>query len=197
MKLVRNICNIIFIIILILFTVAYTLQSIINVNANVSVVIPKDQNDQQILNNINSNFTFSLYVDKIVDTTDSINTTINYSDINNTIGTITNIIKYIFIVVSVCIGLLIIFSLIGLKMISYIPLAISQLVLIMTSLFIVIMYGTNYLSDIIKNYINSQSLDGIKIKITNLNINYGTGGILIFVSTALLIVTNFIYAMLA
>jgi hypothetical protein len=197
MKLVRNICNIIFIIILILFTVAYTLQSIINVNANVSVVIPKDQNDQQILNNINSNFTFSLYVDKIVDTTDSINTTINYSDINNTIGTITNIIKYIFIVVSVCIGLLIILSLIGLKMISYIPLAISQLVLIMTSLFIVIMYGTNYLSDIIKNYINSQSLDGIKIKITNLNINYGTGGILIFVSTALLIVTNFIYAMLA
>ena len=186
----------VFSLILILFTVAYTLQSIINVNANVTVVIPKDQNDQQISNNINSNFTFSLYVDKIVDTTDSINTTINYSDINNTIGTITTIIKYIFIVVSVCIGLLIILSLIGLKMISYIPLAISQLVLIMTSLFIVIMYGTNYLSDIIKNYINSQSLNGIKINITNLNINYGTGGILIFVSTALLIVTNFIYAML-
>lgn len=196
MKLVRYFCNIIFIVILVLFTIAYASKSIINLNATVNIKFPTAPNGQIISNDINSNYAYSLYLDKVIDTTNSDNITIKYNEIDSTLDTIIKIIKYIFIIISVCIGLIIILSLFGLKMISYIPLAISQLVMIITSLFIVIMYSTNYLSDIIKTYINSQSLNGIKINISKLNINFDTGSIFIFISTALLIVINFIYVFL-
>ena len=196
MKLVRYICNIIFIIILALFTIGYTSKSIINLNATVKIILPTGPDGKSLSNDINSNFTYSMYLDKIVDISNSDNTTINYNEINSTLGTITKLVKYIFIAVSACIGLIIILSSIGLKKISYIPLAISQLVMIMTSLFMIIIYSTHYLTNIIKNYISDQSINGIKININNLIVNYDTGCIFIFVSTALLIVINFIYVFL-
>jgi uncharacterized membrane protein len=138
-----------------------------------------------------------LYLDKLIDTSNENNISINYGDLNSTLGNVMNLIKYAFIIASACIGLVIVLSFIGLKMLSYIPLTLSQIVILISSIFIIILYSTNYLTDIIKNYVKSQTFNNTKINIDNININIDTGGILIIVSTGLLIVTHILYTILA
>ena len=199
MKIFKYICIVLFIVILILFTTAYNLKPIINVTASATakILVPNGFNGELVSNNINANFAFLLYLDKLIDTSNENYITINYGDLNSTLGNVMNIIKYSFIIVSACIGLVIVLSFIGLKLLSYIPLTLSQIVMLSSSIIIIILYSTNYLTDIIKNYVNSQTFNNSKINIDNIKIDINTGGILIIVSTGLLIITHILYTMLA
>ena len=123
----KYLCILIFIVILVVFTVGYSTQPLINVTADVTVNIPTVPNVTTPANiPIPSiiNYKYSLYMDKLINNNN--NSTINYKDVNSTLNTISNIVKYAFIGVSVCVGLVIILSLIGLKLISYIPLLIAS-----------------------------------------------------------------------
>jgi hypothetical protein len=189
-KLFKYICIIVFITVLVLFTVGYSSQPILTLTATASINIPNVSGNIPTLPN-NGNYKYSLYMDKIVNNID--NSTINYKDVNNNLSTISNIIKYVFIGVSVCIGLVILLSLIGLKVISYIPLLIALITMIILSIIIVIMYSTNFLIDLIKNYISSQTTF---ININNTNINYDNGGIFITAATIALLLNYFLYMFL-
>ena len=207
MKVFKYICILLFLVILGLFTVAYSTLPLLNATAEASVNIPLnthptspngisipiDINGLQIPSNMNTKLYFLFYTDKIINNSDGNNTIINYSDINSTVGNISSIIKYILITVSVCIGLVVILSFIGMKMLSYIPLIFSQIVMILLAIIIVVLYSTRYLTDIITQNINSQSN---YIKLSNAKISFENGGILIIISSLLLIVTHFIYSML-
>ena len=214
MKVFKYICILLYLVILGLFTVAYSNLPLLNATAEASVNIPIpsyptlptgpngpndisypndfiDPNSLQIPSNINKKYNFVFYTDKIINNNDKTN--INYSDINSTVGNISSILKYILITVSVCIGLVVILSFFGMKMLSYIPLIFSQIVMILLAIIIVILYSTRYLTEIITKNINSQSS---YIKLSNAKISFETGGILIIISSLLLIVTHFIYSML-
>jgi hypothetical protein len=207
MKVFKYICILLFLVILGLFTVAYSTLPLLNATAEASVNIPLntrptgpnginfpiDINGLQIPSNMNTKLYFLFYTDKIINNSDGNKTIINYSDINSTVGNISSIIKYILITVSVCIGLVVILSFIGMKMLSYIPLIFSQIVMILLAIIIVVLYSTRYLTDIITQNINSQT---DYIKLSNAKISFENGGILIIISSLLLIVTHFIYSML-
>jgi hypothetical protein len=189
-KLFKYICIIVFIAILVLFTVGYSSQPILTLTATASLNVPNVNENIPALPN-NGNYKYSLYMDKIVNNID--NSTINYKDINSTLGTISNIIKFVFIAVSGCIGLVILLSFIGLKVISYIPLLIALITMIILSIIIVIIYSTSFLIDSIKNYISSQTKF---ININNAKINYDNGGHFITASTIALLINYFLYMML-
>lgn len=197
----------IFIIILVLFTIAYASKPIINVSANVNIKFPLLPNGKQLEPDINESIKAFLYMNYITTNDNSITNSakINYSEINSTASTVSTFFNYICIGTSVLMGLVIILSFVGLKGISYIPLSLSQLVMITFSLLIVIIYSTHYLTDILTDYINSLAgvnlnIPGVnetaKVKISNTNINYDIGGIFITLSSALLIVSHIFYSVL-
>ena len=207
MKIIRYICNLLFIVILVLFTIAYITKPIINVSADVNINFPLLPNGQQLEPDINEGIKAFLYIDHLTTNNNSItnNANIEYKDINSTADTVSTIFTNLFIGVSICIGLVIVLSFVGLKVISYIPLSLSQLVMIIFTVFIVIVYSTNFLTDILTNYINSLAglnvnIPGVdapvKVTLTNTSINYDTGGILITLSTALLFITHILYSIL-
>ena len=192
-NLFKYICILIFIVILVVFTVGYSTQPLLNVTADIIVNIPTVPNITKSTETIPVivSYKYLLYMDKLINNND--NTTINYKDVNSTLNTISNIVKYIFIGVSVCIGLVIILSLIGLKFVSYIPLMLALTSMIIISIILIIIYSTNFIIDIIKNYISSQSTF---INISNTKINYDKGSIMIGISTVLLFVNYILYMLL-
>ena len=192
-NLFKYICILIFIVILVVFTVGYSTQPLLNVTADIIVNIPTVPNITKSTETIPVIviYKYLLYMDKLINNND--NTTINYKDVNSTLNTISNIVKYAFIGVSVCIGLVIILSLIGLKFVSYIPLLLALTSMIIISIILIIIYSTNFIIDIIKNYISSQSTF---INISNTKINYDKGSIMIGISTVLLFVNYILYMLL-
>ena len=192
-NLFKYICILIFIVILVVFTVGYSTQPLLNVTADITVNIPTVPNITKSTETIPVivSYKYLLYMDKLINNND--NTTINYKDVNSTLNTISNIVKYIFIGISVCIGLVIILSLIGLKFVSYIPLLLALTSMIIISIILIIIYSTNFIIDIIKNYISSQSTF---INISNTKINYDKGSIMIGISTVLLFVNYILYMLL-
>jgi len=207
MKIIRYICNILFIVILVLFTIAYTTKPIIDVSSVVNIKFPLLPDGKQLATDINEGIKAFLYMDHLTTNNNSItnNANIEYKDINSTAETVSTIFTYLFIGVSICIGLVIVLSFVGLKFISYIPLSLSQLVMIIFTVFIIIVYNTNFLNDILTNYINNLAglnvnIPGVdkpvKITLSNTSINYDTGGILITLSTALLFITHIMYSIL-
>lgn len=192
-NLFKYICILIFIVILVVFTVGYSTQPLLNVTVDITVKIPSVPNITKSTETIPVIviYKYLLYMDKLINNND--NTTINYKDVNSTLNTISNIVKYAFIGVSVCIGLVIILSLIGLKFVSYIPLLLALTSMIIISIILIIIYSTNFIIDIIKNYISSQSTF---INISNTKINYDKGSIMIGISTVLLFVNYILYMLL-
>lgn len=195
MKIIRYLCIILFIIIIVLFTVGYASQPIINLNAVANIKMPLLPDGTPVAPDTNEKIEAILYIDKVIVN----NTTIYYSDINSSVNDTSNSIKYAFIFASICIGLVIGLSFIGMKRISYIPLVLSQLIMISFTSILIIIYNTNYLSDIISNLVNSQDVlnsNGAKVTVLNVKINYDIGAILITLSTALLIINHFLYSIL-
>ena len=195
-NIVKYICILIFISILVLFTIGYTSQPILNLTATASINLQSIPTDPKITINTpslpnNGNYKFSVYLNKIVNNTD--NSTINYNNINSTLDIVSKFMNYIFIGISVCIGIVILLSFIGLKIISYIPLLIALITMIIICIIIFVIYSTGFLSSILNQYISSQSQH---ITLSNTKIIYDTGGIFITLSTGLLLVNYFLYMML-
>jgi len=196
---VKYICIILFITTLTLFTIGYANEPLLNVRASVALnlpTVPIVPNVTITLPNIptlpnNGNFKFSLYMDYIINNID--NSKINYSDVNGTLDSVTNIIKFVFIGVSAFLGMVIILSFIGLKTISYIPLLIALNIMIILCIVLILIYSTKFVTGAITDFINKQSEF---IKVSNTSINYDTGGILITVATGILLVNYFLYMML-
>jgi hypothetical protein len=198
-KFFKYICILVFIVILVLFTIGYSSQPILNLTATASInlelipTIPKVTINIPTLPN-NGNFKFSLYMNKIVNNTDD--SIINYKDIDGTLDNISKISKYVLIGVSICIVLIILLSLIGLKTISYIPLIIALITMIIFCIIIVILYSTNFVIDLLKKYISSQTESINLININNMKINYDNGGVFITIATILLFINYFLYVVL-
>jgi hypothetical protein len=198
-KFFKYICILVFIVILVLFTIGYSSQPILNLTATASInlelipTIPKVTINIPTLPN-NGNFKFSLYMNKIVNNTDD--SIINYKDIDSTLDNISKISKYVLIGVSICIVLIILLSLIGLKTISYIPLIIALITMIIFCIIIVIIYSTNFVIDLLKKYISSQTESINLININNMKINYDNGGVFITIATILLFINYFLYVVL-
>jgi hypothetical protein len=198
-KFFKYICILVFIVILILFIIGYSSKPILNLTANASINLESIPTIPEITLNIptlpnNGNFKYLLYMDKIVNNID--NSIINYKDIDSTLDNISKISKYIFIGVSLCIGLVIVLSLIGLKVISYIPLIISLITMIILSIIIFVINNTNFVIDLIKKYISSQTESINLININNMKINYENGGVFITIATILLFINYFLYVVL-
>ena len=193
-NLFKYICIFIFIVILVVFTVGYSTQPLLNLTADVTVnapTVPNVTNNSTVMTNT-VNYKYSLYMDKIVNNND--NSTINYKDVDNSGFTYTyNIIKYGFIVISVCLGLVIILSIFGLKLISYTPLSIVFVTMLLIFTFLINIYYMSSKDIIIEKIIGSQSKF---IKINNTNINYDNGGIMITASTALFLINFVLYSIL-
>lgn len=194
-NLVKYFCIFIFISSLVLFTLGYKNEPILNLTTKATLNLPTEPNVTSNTPMIelpnNGIFKVLAYSNKLVNTTD--NTTINYSGFNKTLGTVINFMNYIFIGISVCIGLVILLSFIGLKKISYIPLLIASIAMIIICIIIFALYSTGYLNDILTEYVNRQSP---YLSISNTKVNYDTGGIFITLSTGLLIVNYILYTML-
>jgi hypothetical protein len=193
-NLFKYICIFIFIVILVVFTVGYTTQPLINLTADVTInapTVPNVTNNSTVMTNT-VNYKYSLYIDKIVNNND--NSTINYKDVDNSGFTYTyNIIKYGFICISVFLGLVIILSTFGLKAISYIPLSIVFTTMLLIFTFLINIYYMSSKDIIIEKIIGSQSKF---IKINNTNINFDNGSIMITASTALFLINFILYPIL-
>ena len=194
-NLFKYLCILIFITSLVLFTLGYTNQPILNLTTKATLNLPTVPN---VTSNTpmfelpnNGNFKVLAYLNKMVNTTD--NTTINYSELNTTLGTVITYMNYIFIGISVCIGLVILLSFIGLKTISYIPLLIALIAMIIICIIIFALYSSGYLNNILTQYVNNQSP---YLSISNTKVNYDNGGIFITLSTGLLFANYFLYIML-
>ena len=194
-NLFKYLCIFIFIGSLVLFTLGYKNQPILNLTTKATLNLPTEPN---VTSNTpmfelpnNGNFKILAYLNKMVNTSD--NTTINYNELNSTLGNAINFMNYIFIGISVCIGLVILLSFIGLKTISYIPLLIALIAMIIICIIIFALYSTGYLTDILTQYVNNQSP---YVSISNTKVNYDIGGIFITLSTGLLFVNYFLYIML-
>jgi len=193
-NLFKYICIFIFIVILVVFTVGYTTQPLINLTADVTInapTVPNVTNNSTVMTNT-VNYKYSFYMDKIVNNND--NSTINYKDVDNSGFKYTyNIIKYGFICISVFLGLVIILSTFGLKAISYIPLSIVFVTMLLIFTFLINIYYMSSKDIIIEKIIGSQSKF---IKINNTNINFDNGGIMITASTALFLINFILYPIL-
>jgi hypothetical protein len=192
----KYICISVFIVVLVLFIIGYSSQPLLNLTANVSINLESIPKIPKVTINVpklpnNGIFKYSLYMNKIVDNVD--NSTINYKDIDSSLDNISDISKYIFIGVSVCMGLVIVLSFVGLKVISYIPLIIALISMVALSIIIFVIYNSNFVIDLVKKYITDKI---ILININNTKINYDNGGVFITIATILLIINYFIYILL-
>lgn len=198
MKFGKLLCNIIFIIILILFTVGYNL-SIINANVNISI--------SGIAGSSSSSDTsvqkYILYINNIVNQSTinnvTTNNTIKYTDISSVIDTIFMVIKYLCIGISSSIVAGIIFSFFGLKILSKILFILSLILMIIISVILIIIINISFIKNTIISFVTQKlqsiyNLPNINTTINNTSINYETGGILISIASALMLINYILYA---
>jgi hypothetical protein len=204
MKIIKNVCLIIFIIITILFTIGYSSQSIMTASQTISMP-PIDG----LINSMNATEIFNF--NSLLISSNN-NPSIDYSKTNDDIKIFFKILFAFCIIITILLSIGIILSYFKLVFISKIILLIPLLMLIILFVLLMIIYltitltsiGTNYLSSFIANYINNIVRENKnKIPETNLPdnitptidnvIKYNNGFILLTIATCLMFVNHTIY----
>ena len=194
MKFGKILCNIIFIIILILFTVGYNL-SIINAIVNISI--------SESSGSSTSVQKYILYINNLINQSTinnvTTNNTIKYTEFSSTVDTIFMAIKYLCISISSSIVAGVIFSFFGLKIFSKIFFILSLILMIIISIILIIIINISFIKDTIITFVTQKiqsiyNLPNINTTINNTTIKYETGGILISVASALMLINYILYA---
>jgi hypothetical protein len=193
MKPVRLICLVIFIAVVVLFTVGYASLPIMNASPTVNINIPTNLGNSSIFtipNNINIIIKF--YIDKFT-TKDNITNTsssITYESLGGTIAQLFQVLLYTCISATLLTSTGIIISFLGLKFISKLVFILALLAMIIIFSIMIILITDNVISNAIKNAI-IPNIFGLNI--TNNTINYDTGFIMMSVATGLMFVNYIIY----
>jgi amino acid transporter len=176
MKIIKNLCLIIFAIVAILFTVGYASQPIVT-----NTIVAKDGNNKPITS------TYYIYQPSTI----SVNISneyqnANYTNISSDKQLLLNTIFYICIAITIALAGSIIIAMLGLKFISKILFLVILIAMIVTFLFIQI----GIIASSLITMVNNKSF-------SNPNTNNGTGYYLILASIVLMFVNYVIYVILA
>ena len=226
MLFIKYICLVIFALIIILFTVGYASQPVLSVNINFTANVNNINNQieaqlqqaqaqaqaqllagqqlpelpklPEVQNNIelaNEQLNLVMFIDKIGINNNGQTTNMKYGEIDNTLGFIFTAFKYLCIGVSVIIATGITLSIFRLKFISKLVMILALIIMMIITICLIIIYATNYLKDALNSLLQSQNI--VDINISNTNIKYELGGMLMSISTILMFVNYTIYVFLA
>lgn len=217
MLFIKYICLVIFAIIIISFTVGYASQPIMNANINFTANVNNINNQieaqlqqaqalngqqlpklPEVQNNVelaNEQLNLVMFIDKITINNNGETTNMKYGEIDNTLGSIFTAFKYLCIGVSVIIATGITLSIFRLKFISKLVIILALIIMMIITICLIIIYATNYLKDALDSLLQSQNIADINI--SNTNIKYELGGMLMSISTILMFVNYTIYVFLA
>ena len=211
MLFIKYICLVIFAIIIILFTVGYASQPIMNANinftANVNNInqqiqgqLPIAQRQQvpAVPNNVelaNEKLNITMFIDKIGIFNNDKTTYMKYGEVDSTLGSIFTAFKYLCIGVSLIIAIGMTLSIFRLKFISKLVMILALIIMIFITICLIIIYSTNYLKDAINSLLQSQNIADINV--SNTNIKYELGGWLMSIASLLMFVNYTIYVFLA
>ena len=220
MLFIKYICLVIFAIIIILFTVGYASQPIMNANVNFTANVnninqqiqgqlPANQqmnflNGQQVpqipkapdnIQLATEKLNLIMFIDKIGIINNDKTTYMKYGEVDSTLGTVFSIFKYLCIGVSLIIAVGMTLSIFRLKFISKLVMILALIIMIFITICLIIIYSTNYLKDAINSLLQSQNIADINV--SNTNIKYELGGWLMSISSLLMFVNYTIYVFLA
>jgi len=193
MKPLRLICLVIFIAVVVLFTVGYASLPIMNASPIVNVNIPTNSNISSLItipNNINIIIKF--YIDKFTtkDNITNASSSITYELLGGTIAQLFKVLLYTCISATLLTSSGIVVSFLGLKFISKLVFILALLAMILIFSIMIVLITNNIISNSIKNAIIPNI---VGLNIANNTINYDTGFILMSVATGLMFVNYIIY----
>ena len=186
LKPLRIIFIVIYITILLLFTIGYAALPIINAsqsstNTNTTTIPNTADTSFSTTSNIIIS-TLKFYIDRY--TQDG--STIKYSSLGGTAASFLQTLLYISITATILITIGIICSYLGLKFISSILFYFALTAMSIIIILLIIIKSTNIISNAIATY-------GFNININTDNINYDTGFTIMTVATCIMFVSNILY----
>ena len=186
LKPLRIIFIVIYITILLLFTIGYAALPIINAsqsstNTNTTTIPNTADTSFSTTSNIIIS-TLKFYIDRY--TQDG--STIKYSSLGGTAASFLQTLLYICITATILITIGIICSYLGLKFISSILFYFALTAMSIIIILLIIIKSTNIISNAIATY-------GFNININTDNINYDTGFTIMTVATCIMFVSNILY----
>jgi len=185
MKLIKNICLIIFIAITILFTVGYSALPIMKGTGTVTI--------NPGTADTTASFTFYItHISNLINDAKDAYTSIDYSSISGITKTLFNTMLYSCIGVSILLSIGIILAMLGLKIISKIIFLITLIVMIAIVIMFLLIISKSTLVSYIPNMITN-IIPGIQ----DSNITYDTGFLLMSAATILMFINFTIYSILA
>lgn len=188
---VKQICLVIYLIILILFTVGYASQPIVE-TSQLTSTNPDGTSNNTSNNKVSTSFYINKYSSIISNAQTTYSGDNDYSNMNNNVNIIFQSLLYACILISISIFAGVVISYFGFKLISKIIFLVAMILMICVFVVIQIIILAN---SIITDYKSSGTLNLNNLE--SINTSNGTGYYLILVSTILMCVNYIVYVFLA
>ena len=182
MKLIKNMCLVVFAIIIILFTVGYASQPIVS-SGSTNIIASPGSNQNNVYD---KTFYITHYINTSGNISNSYTQSTNYTDLNNDLQILFVTVFYMCIAITVFLTVEILLAVIGLKFISKIVFLLVLIIMIITFLIIQVAILTNQF------VVMAENKNATKPTVSN-----GTGYYLILIATCLMFVNYIIYLILA
>jgi hypothetical protein len=195
---IKQLCLIIYVIIVVLFTVGYASQPIVKTSQITQTPTKADGTPSNASSTINSTFYISKVSSIISDIQNTYSTSNNYSSVSNDLNILFQSLLYACIAITILLVGGILLGYFGLKMISKLVFLVAMILMIGVFIVIqVVIVSNSFISN--NNFsVSANGINGLNLNaISSTSTSNGTGYYLILVSTILMIITYVIYMFLA